>query len=188
MRYFFRRRPPLPGRMLVVESGSRQILEAGIPRFRATFGDQVPIDLLTCLPGLPQVLDPASTEVFRVTHCRTRADRRRLLSKLRSRRYRVLAIICSDEPVMTPWKLAATLVLPAKVLVFNENADFFWLDFWHRKGIRQFLLVRAGLMDDDAVRKLVEIAAFPFILAYLLFYAAWVYLARAVRVARRGGS
>ena len=64
MRYFFRRLPlPIP-RLLLVESGSRPILEAGLPRFRAIFGDQIPMDLLTCLPGLPQALDPASTEVF----------------------------------------------------------------------------------------------------------------------------
>ena len=184
MRYFFARRLPPLTRMLVVESGSRQILEDGLPRFRAFFGDPFPIDLLTPLPGLPQVLDPATTEVFRVTEYHSGADRRRLLRKLRSRRYPVLAIICSNEPVMTPWKLAATLLLPAKVVIFNENADFFWLDWEHRKSIRGFVLFRAGLLEDDAVRKLVHIAAFPFILTFLLFYAAYAHLGRLWRLLR----
>ena len=185
MRYFFARRLPPLTRMLIVESGSRQILEAGISRFRAIFGDQIPIDLLTCLPGLPQVLDPASTRVFRVTQCRTGADRRRLLSQLRSERYPLLGIICSEEPVMTPWKVAAAALFPSKLVVFNENSDFFWVDWRHRKAIRHFLLFRAGLLDDGAVRKLAHVVAFPFVLVFLLLYAGWVHLARAFRLAFR---
>ena len=186
MRYFFGR-PPALTRMLLVESGSRQILESGIPRFRAVFGDQIPMDLLTCLPGLPQALDAATTWVSRVTDCRSTGGRWRLLRELRARRYPVLGIICSDEPVMTPWKLAAALLLPAKVVVFNENADFFWVDWRHRKALRQFVLFRAGLLEDDAVRKLAHIAAFPFILVYLLLYAGYVHLIRAFRLVRRKG-
>jgi hypothetical protein len=186
MRYFFARRPPPFTRMLVVESGSRRILEEGIPRFRAIFGDGIQMDLLTCLPGLPRVLDPSTSRVFRVTQCRNGADRRRLLAEVRSRRYPLLAMICSDEPVMTPWKLAAALVAPAKVLIFNENSDFFWLDWRHRRAIRQFALFRAGLLEDDAARKLAQLAAFPFILGFLLLYAGWVHLARFFRLALMG--
>ena len=185
MRYFFRHRPLSFSRMLLIESGSRQILEASIPRFRALFGQQIPMDLLTCLPGLPQVLDPGATQAFRVTDCRSGSDRRRLLFQLRAKRYPVLGIMCSDEPVMTPWKLAALILLPSKVVVFNENADFFWLDWWHRREIREFVFFRAGLLDDGAVRKLSHIAAFPFILAYLLLYAGWVHLLRAFRLVLR---
>lgn len=183
MRYFWRRRPPPFTKMLVVESGSRQVLEESIPRFRAVFGDGFSIDLLTCLPGLPQGLDPATTRMFHVTDCATRSDRWRLLRQLRSARYPVLGIICSDEPVMTPWKAAAALLLPSKVVIFNENSDFFWLDWRHRKTIRQFLFYRAGLLEDDAVPKLAHIVAFPFILTYLLLYAAYVHAARAFRLA-----
>ncbi|MBI3697728.1 MAG: hypothetical protein HY238_23210, partial [Acidobacteria bacterium] len=136
------------------------------------------------MPGLPQVFDQDTTEVFRVTRCRSGADRRRLLGELRSRRYPVLGIICSNEPVMTPWKLAATILIPAKVVIFNENGDFFWLDWRHRKAIRRFLLFRAGLLEDDAVRRLVHIAAFPFILTFLLLYAAYAHLGRAWRLLR----
>ncbi len=183
MRYFFRRRAPSLDRMLLVESGSRQILEAGIPRFHEVFGGGTRMDLLTCLPGLPQALDPAATEVFRVTGCRSGADRRRLLAELRSRRYPLVGIVCSDEPVMTPWKLAVAALLPAKVLIFNENADFFWLDWFNRQAIRQFVFYRAGMLDDGAVRKLSHLVAFPFLLAFLLLYAGWVHLIRWGRLA-----
>ena len=182
VRHFFSPLPPLT-RMLIVESGSRNILEQGIPRFRSIFGDGIQMDLLTCLPGLPSVLDPAATRVFQVTRCRNRADRRRLLAELRAARYPLLAIICSDEPVMTPWKLAAALLLPSKVLVFNENADFFWVDWRHRGALLQFVLFRAGLLEEDAARRLAHLAAFPFVLVFLLLYAGWVHLRRAFRLA-----
>jgi len=185
MRYFFARRPPPFTRMLLVESGNRQILEQGIPRFRALFGDQAPMDLLTCLPGLPRVLDPAAARVFRVDECRSRADRRRLLARLRAGRYPVLGIICSNEPVMTRWKVAAALLLPAKVVVFNENSDFFWVDWRHRGVLRRFLLFRAGLLEEDAPRRLLQIAAFPLILGFLLLYAGWAHLRRIARLLTR---
>ena len=185
MRYFFRRKPPSFERMLMVESGSRPIVEAAIPRFRALYGDRIAIDLVTCLPGLPQDLDPATTRVYRVTGCRTGADRRRLLAQLRAARYPILGILCSEEPVMTPWKIAAVALMPSKVVIVNENADFFWVDWWHRKTIRQFVLYRAGLADDAAVRKLAQIAIFPFILAFLVCHAAYIHLRRRLRLMLR---
>jgi hypothetical protein len=182
MRYFFRRRIPPLERVLLVESGSRHILEKGLPVFRSIYRGPFQADLLTCLPGLPQGLDPAATNVFSVTQCRSAAERRRLLFELRARRYSVVAVICSDEPVMTPWKVAAAAVLPAKIVVFNENADFFWVDWAHRKTLRQFLSYRAGLLEESAPRKIAQLAAFPFLLAYLLLYAGCVHARRAWRL------
>ncbi len=185
MRYFFRRKPPAYDRMLLVESGSRPIVEAAIPQFRALYGYRIAIDLLTCLPGLPQVLNPATTRVYRVTDCRTGADRRRLLAQLRAARYPILGILCTEEPVMTPWKIAAMALLPSKVFIVNENADLFWVDWWHRKTIRQFIFYRAGLLDDAAVRKLAQIVTFPFILAFLTLNFAYVHLRRFHRLLTR---
>lgn len=185
MRYFFRQKPPAFDRMLLVESGSRSIVETAIPRFRALYGERIAIDLVTCLPGAPQVLDPAATHVYRVTDCRTGADRRRLLRRLRAAHYPILGILCTEEPVMTPWKIAALALLPSKVFIVNENADLFWVDWWHRKTIRQFVLYRAGLLDDAAVRKLAQIVTFPFILALLTLHLAFVHIRRGVRLALR---
>jgi len=165
-------------KLLVVESGSRAVLEGGLPKFRALFGDPKRVDLVTCLPGLPQTLDPATTQVFSVTGARTAGERWRLVRELRREGYNVVGIICSDEPVMTPWKIAVALAVPGKVLVFNENSDFFWVDWDHRKTLRQFVLFRAGMLEDGAVRKLVQLATFPFLLAFLLLYASAVHLLR----------
>jgi hypothetical protein len=178
MKYFFRRLPLPIEKMLLVESGSRTVLEGGMPRFRAIFGDQMRADLLTCLPGLPGVLDPDTTRAFSVRACRTAKERWRLLRELRGQGYSVVGIICSDEPVMTPWKVAAALAVPAKVVVFNENSDFFWIDWRHRGVLRKFVLFRMGMLEDGAVRKLVQVATFPFLLGFLVLYAGWVHLRR----------
>lgn len=165
-------------KMLVVESGSRSVLEGGLPKFRALFGDPNRVDLLTCLPGVPQTLDPSTTRAFSVTAVRSARERWRLLRDLRQEGYAVVGIICSDEPVMTPWKVAVALTVPGKVLVFNENSDFFWVDWAHRETVRHFVLFRAGMLEDGAVRKLVQLATFPFLLAFLLLYAGGVHLLR----------
>ena len=169
-------------KMLLVESGSRSVLEGGMPKFRAAYGDPMRVDMLTCLPGLPQTLDPATTRVFPVTGVRTASQRWRLLRELRRQGYGVVGIICSDEPVMTPWKIAAALALPGKVVVFNENSDFFWTDWGHRKTLRHFVLFRLGLLEEEAVRKLVQVVSFPFLLGFLVLYAGWVHLIRLGRL------
>ena len=46
---------------------------------------------------------------------------------------------------MTKWKWALALRLPVKVLVVNENGDFFWFDRANWRTIRHFVLFRAGL-------------------------------------------
>jgi hypothetical protein len=182
MRYFFRGVPLPIERMLVVESGSRQVLEGGLPRFRAVFGDPVKIDLVTCLPGAPAAVDPATTEVLPVSRYRTAGERWKLLRELRGRRYQAIGVVCSDEPVMTWWKAAVALLVPGKVVAFNENSDFFWIDWRHRKTLRHFVLFRMGMLEEGAVRKLVQAATFPVILAYLVLYAGWAHLRRLGRL------
>ena len=179
MRFFFTRRLPQPRRVLLIESGSRYLLEGLIPGLRATY-PAVPIDLLTCYAGLPAGFD-AGTIVYRVTDYPGRQGRQRLYRQLAAHRYQVAGIVCSDEPVLTKWKLALAALLPAKVFVLNENGDYFWLDYAHWPSIRHFVLFRAGLAGAGAVRTLARLFLFPFTLLYLLLYASVVHLRKALR-------
>ncbi len=174
VRYFLRRRVPELSRILLVESGSRRIIENVIPRIRAQFGDTVPIDLVTCLPGSPA----GFAGVYNVNDYRER--RSSLARELRANRYAVAGILCSDEPILSKWKWALALALPAKVLVINENADYFWLDRGHWPNIRQFIRYRAGFADAGIVRTFARLVAYPFTFSYLLLYAAAVHLRRAI--------
>ena len=83
---------------------------------------------------------------------------------------------------MTKWKWTLALHLPVKVLVVNENGDFFWFHRANWRIVRHFVLFRAGLTGSDAVRTIGRILAFPLTLAFLLLYAAFVHFRRKVHV------
>jgi hypothetical protein len=187
VRYFLRRRHPPATRILLVESGSRHLIERLGPALHKTYGDDVPIDLVTCYPGLPEGF-PSDTVVYQVSDYRGRAGLRRLYGTL-GNRYSLLGIVCSAEPIMTKWKWAVAARLPAKVFVINENGDYFWLDRGNWRNIRHFVLYRAGLSGSGAIRTLARLLCFPFTLSYLLLYAAAVHFRRALRMhgVLRGG-
>ena len=165
-------------RVLLVESGPRHLIEGLMPFLRSTYPSDTGFDLVTCYPGLPGGLTPGSK--WQVASYRDRASRAGLFRELRGRRYSALVILCAGVPIMTKWKWALVLRLRTRVLVVNENGDCFWLDRAHWPAIRHFVLFRAGLSGSSAVRTLSRIAAFPFTLAYLLAYAAFLHLRRLV--------
>ena len=185
MRYFLSRRLPPTDALLLVESGSRSLLEGLIPSLRETWGPEVAMDLVTCYSRLPQGFPPESTRVYRVTDYRGREGRRRLYRELGRSRYALVGIICSGESIMNKWKWVLTLRLPAKIFIINENGDYFWLDRGHLGPLRELALERAGLAGAGAVRTLARILSFPFTLLYLLLYAGVVHTRRALREVNR---
>lgn len=158
------------------------MLERVLPGLRATFGEQVPIDLVTCYGGLPEGLGP-ETAVYRVTDYGSKESRNDLIRELRARRYSVAAMICSAEPIMTKWKWLIALRVPAKFLIINENGDYFWLDRTNAGIIREFVLVRCGLSGTGAWHTIGRVLMFPFAVLYLLLYAFAVHARRALRLA-----
>jgi len=183
VRYFFIGRLPDVSSILLVESGSRGLLEKVLPGLRQTWGGDIPIDLLSCYASLPQGFESPTTRVYRVGDYHGGEGRRRLYRELLARRYSLMGIVCSEEPLLLKWKWALTARLPAKVFVINENGDYFWLDRMHLKPIRQFVLLRAGLAGAGAVRTLARVISFPFTLVFLLLYATTVHARRALRKA-----
>lgn len=180
MRYFFRRHLPPSPRILLIESGSRHLIEGVIPHLRSGFGEAVEIDLVTCYPGAPRGCDG---QVFRISDYRDgAAGRARLLRDLVQREYRVAGMICAAEPIMTKWKWWLTARLPSKVFILNENGDYFWFDWERRRTIAQFAAYRAGLTGAAAVPALVRFFLFPLTLAYLILYACTVHLRRRIRL------
>jgi hypothetical protein len=175
------RRLPSADAILLVESGSRDLLERVIPSLRETWGPEVAIDLVTCYSKLPRGLDPQTSRVYRVPEYRGRQGRTRLYRELRRNRYGLMGVICSGEPLMTKWKWALGFQIPAKIFIINENGDYFWLDRGHLDVVRQFVILRAGLAGTGAVRTLARVFSFPFTLAYLLLYATTVHARRALR-------
>ena len=182
MRYFFTRRQPEASRILLVESGSRYLLEGIISGIRRTYGPTIFVDLVTCYPGLPDGFDAATTTVYRVTDYRGRLGRSRLYRQLARNRYSIAGVICSAEPIMTKWKWMLAARLRSKIFVVNENVDFFWLDWGHLRMIGHFALFRAGMTGASAAPTLARMLFFPVTLAYLLLYAGTVHLRRRIRL------
>jgi hypothetical protein len=181
VRYFFNRPSPDVSSILLVESGSRAVLERVVQTLRRGYGPDIPIDLVTCFSTLPAGFDAASTRVFRVADYRGREGRRKLYRELRERQYSIAGVICSDEALMAKWKLAIALKIPAKLLIINENGDYFLFDRYHLRIIRRFVFLRAGLAGSGAVRTLIRAISFPFALSYLLLYATAIHARRALR-------
>jgi hypothetical protein len=181
MRYFFRRRIPPFRRVLLVESGSRYVLDNLLPGLFKLYGDEMRVDLVTCYAGVPQGFRESAGTVYRVNEYAGRARQKQLYRELAANRYDILGIICSDEPIMTKWKWGLALLLGAKLFVLNENGDYFWLDYSQAGVIRHFILYRAGLAGAGAATTIARLLFFPFTLAYLLLWAASAHLRRKVR-------
>ena len=179
MRYFFRRALPPISRLLLIESGSRHLIEGVIPLLRASFGEHIEIDLVTCFPGVPR---GCNGQVFRISEYRDgAAGRARLRADLTNRGHGIAGMICAAEPIMTKWKWWLAAVLPAKFFILNENGDYFWFDWDRRRTIVQFAAYRAGLTGSAAVPALVRFFLFPLTLTYLILYACTVHLRRRLR-------
>ncbi len=178
LRYFFSRRTPALTRVLLVESGSRAILNRVIPILRRLGGGQMEIDLVTCFPGVPEGFDG---HVHRVADYAGTEARQRLYRELARRDYALIGIICSGEPIMTKWKWMLAARLRSKLLVMNENADFFWADWGHWRNAASLALYRMGMTGGAAAAAWARLVLFPLTLTYLLLFAGTVHFQRTLR-------
>ena len=180
LRYFFSRHVPDARRVLLVESGPRHLIEDILPGLYTQPVNQR-VDLFTCFSGLPRGFDTGRGEVFRTHDYQGRAARRRLYAMLRHRGYDILGILCADTPVMAKWKWALAWQVPAKVFILNENCDYFWFDYTQWRTMLHFLLFRAGLTGAEGAATVARLVFAPFVLLYLLGFAAYIHLRRALR-------
>lgn len=152
-----------------------------IPLFRQMYDEAAEVDVITCYAGAPQGL---AGRIYRVADYATPEARKALFAELRERGYGAIGILCSAEPIMTKWKIALPARVPAKLLIVNENADFFWCDAGNWKLIGRFVLFRTGITGASAVPAIGRLLFFPLTAAYLLAYAAAVHFRRALRYRR----
>jgi len=181
LRFFFspQKAPPIQ-KVLLVESGSRHLLERLIPNLRLVYGENLPIDLCTCFPGAPAGL-LGDARIYRTADYATPAARSRLYKELRANGYHAIGIICSNEPIMTKWKWMLVYRADAHAFLINENADYVWFDRVHASGLAAYAHTRMGFEGSGAVRTLARIVLLPVSLLYLSFYALTVHALRAWR-------
>jgi hypothetical protein len=178
LRLFFSRRIPDIHKLLLVESGSRHLIENLLPLFLQHYGANIKTDLVTCYAE-----EPAGFQgrVWRVTDYPTAERREHLFAELAQQGYDAMGIVCSAEPIMTKWKWALGAKVPAKIFIINENSDFFWFDRGNWNAIVHFAMFRAGMTGAAAIPTLARLIFFPLSLTYLLLYAGTVHLRRRLR-------
>ena len=166
-------------RVLLIESGSRDLLEGLIPGIYRNHKD-VEIDLVTCYAGQPAALREGA-RVYRVTDYGGGGSegRERLLREATERGYDVFGMICSAEPIMTKWKWWLAWKLPgAKAFALNENGDYFWIDRAHADILSHFALFRMGLTGAGAPTAILRLLLLPVSAAGLVLFAGWAHLRR----------
>ena len=90
-------------RVLLIESGSRELLEGLIPGIYKNHGPSTEVDVVTCYAGDPGGLAVTST-VYRLADYSGSDGRVRLVNTLRGKNYNVYGMICSGEVIMARWK------------------------------------------------------------------------------------
>src|SRR5258708_32163281 len=120
-------------------------------------GEAAEIDVITCFAGAPR---GANGKIYRVADYPAPEARKRLYAELNARGYGAIGMLCSAEPIMTKWKLALAARGRAKVLIVNENGDFFWFDRGTWRITLHFLLFRAGVTGASAVPALGRLLLF----------------------------
>ena len=169
---------PEKSRILLIESGSRELLEKAIPAVRRFWGGQTPpIDLFTCFSGVPEGIGDDG-HIYRVADY-PGPERKKLLRELKARKYAVMGVVFSQEPILAKWKLLIALSVPAKMLVINDSGDCFWCDRNHWPASRQFVASRSGITGAAMLRSILETAVLPVTFLWLLFFAAGAHAARA---------
>ncbi|MBI1956214.1 MAG: hypothetical protein HYS38_07445 [Acidobacteria bacterium] len=181
MKYFFRKKVPLAHDVLFIESGSPEVTRRVLEGIRQIFPD-ARYHLLTCWPDAPSV---RFDTVFRASEYPSGWSKLRLLLTIRRKGWEVMAILCTGERILWRWKMLALALIPANVLVVNENADFFWLHWGNWRTLRQLLAVRWAANLGGLFWTALRALAFPFTLLFLLFIAAFLYTRRWWRLAIR---
>ena len=180
MRLFLRSTGVAMDRVLFIESGSRDLAERFLTHLYAAHPAQR-VDILTCYAGAPSSFDPSRGVVISVHSSSGFGGRRQLITGLARNRYSVVSILCSGEPIMTPWKWAVALRVPAKLLIVNENVDYFWFDRGNLGSMRALVRHRFGVHTVSSPQLAISVFRFPFVFLYLLLYAGWIHARRLLR-------
>ena len=167
-------------RVLFIESGSRALSERFLTHLYTSHPAQR-VDVLTCYAGEPSSFDPSRGSVISIHSASGFRGRRQLITGLARNGYSVVGILCSGEPIMTRWKWAVALQVPAKLLIVNENVDYFWFDRGNLGSMRAMLKHRFGVHTVSSPQLVISAMLFPFVFLYLLAYAGWIHTRRLLR-------
>lgn len=167
-------------RILLIESGSRRVAENWLSGILARHADSI-VDLLTCFQGTPAGFPTDRGAVYRTADYASKEARAALTAEFRRNRYETIAILCTGEPIMARWKWFIVWQVKSKVLIVNENSDYFWVDRGNWRTLAKFAAYRLGMSGTGAILQPLRVLVFPFTIAWLALYAAQVHIRRRLR-------
>ena len=181
MRYLFSRRIPPLEDVLVIESGPREVAERFL-RHLYDVQHSRRVDVVTCFGSAPVQFD-AERGVCYSIHDPAYAGRRGQLIRIlaKGNPYSVVSVLCTGSPIMSKWKWAIASRTPAKTLIVNENADFFFLDWRHRHIAKRMVSSRIGVDGGFSLGLVADVLLVPFTIAYLALSTATIQLRRLLR-------
>jgi hypothetical protein len=177
MRGILQRAHPSFERVLVIESGPRDITEKFLRHVYDAHGCRQ-LDLLTCYDTAPESFDAGRGNFICVTNPEIATKRTRTAVAIGRSRYNIVATLCTGSPVLRNWKLLIALLTPAKLVLVNEHGDYFLFDYWHRNAAQSMLLRRLDVAGALRLELVGEIVWFPVTVAYLASYAALLHAKR----------
>jgi len=186
MRRFLARAQPSFERLLLIESGPREAGEK-ILRYLYDVRNVEHVDLLTCYSNPPEAFDHARGTVYSVHDREVVENRRRFVGKLAETPYSLVAILCTGSPILERWKWAVAMRTSARLIVLNEEANYFTVDIWNLSSVRLMLGKRASDRGLALASLMTWIFA-PVTVAYLAAYTGMVHLRRWLRTRKAAAS
>ena len=113
--------------------------------------------LLSCYTDVPSGFDINRGRSFFTHQATTASARNDLFRDLAKRGYSAVCVLCTGDPIMTKWKWMAAARVPSKVLIVNENIDFYWLDIHHWRSAKAMLRHRMGLHGTGPFRIIADV-------------------------------
>jgi hypothetical protein len=170
--------PPF-GRVLLIESGSRQAAERFL-QYLYQHEACVQVDVLTCFSTPPEAFQSHFGQIFLVTDPAIAEHRQKFLRAIASAPYDVVAVLHTGSAILRKWKWMIALLTRAKVLAVREGADFIFLDYGYLQNI-EVNIPRLRREQITRLRLAGEVLLMPFTILSLLLYAGQVHLGRWLR-------
>jgi hypothetical protein len=175
---FRKSRPPF-GRVLLVESGSRQVADRFLQHLYQ-YENCVQVDVLTCFPTPPEAFQSHLGQIFLVTDPAIAEHRQQFLRAIASTPYDVVAVLRTGSGILRKWKWMIALLTRAKILVVKEGADSIFLDYGSLPRV-QINIPRLRREQVTRLRLAGEVLLMPFTILFLLLYAGQIHLGRWLR-------
>ncbi len=184
MRGFFARNGVVSGKVLLVESCSREEGERAL-RSVCDLPEISALDLLTCYPDAPRQFDASKGTLHSVHQPDAVADRNAFARRLAAGGYDAIVVPCTGSGVLAKWKWNIVARTGSPVVVYDEG-ELFYADVHHRSALAALLARRLNLGSlPHALFAGLKLLAIPFTILFLICFTVDVHVRRWWRLRKK---